>query len=47
MNMLRHENRNYEYELSDMYGKTGNWEAYDLLKDRINDKIIENYSFLK
>ncbi len=37
LNMLRHENEHYELELNKMFGKTGNDDAYILLKNKIND----------
>jgi hypothetical protein len=46
INMLRHENEHYEEELYNMFGKTGNNEAYFLLKERIYNEIIKVYPFL-
>lgn len=47
MNMLRHENEKYEEEIYKMFGKTGKDDAYFLLKERINKKILEQYPFLE
>ncbi len=46
LNMLRHENEHYELELNKMFGKTGNDDAYILLKNKINDEIFKIYPFL-
>lgn len=46
INMLRHECTNYEEELYNIFGRVGINERYNLLKDKVNNKILEVYPFL-
>jgi len=47
MNMLRHESEKYEEEIYKMFDKTGKDDAYSLLKNRVNKKILDQYPFLE
>lgn len=47
INYLRHQLTNYENELSRIYGKVGNDDAYTILKERINQAILDKYEWLK
>ncbi len=42
-NYLRHQLSNYEVELEGIFGKTGNSEAYRIVRRKINAKIQEVY----
>ena len=46
LNYLRHNLTNYEDELTEIFGKTGTDEAYDVLKERINKAILTQYNWL-
>ncbi len=46
-NYLRHECSEYEQQIDRMFGKVGNEAAYHRLKQRILEKIGEQYPFLK
>ncbi|MFZ3382608.1 MAG: hypothetical protein WA144_01655 [Candidatus Methanoperedens sp.] len=42
-NYLRHELSNYEDKLEEIFGKTGTYEAYIIIKKKIEKKIAEIY----
>lgn len=46
INMLRHNYSYYEEELSGLFGKSGKEDCYELLKEKVNNKIYEIYPFL-
>jgi hypothetical protein len=39
--MLRHECSNYHFLLDELFGQVGRWEAYAVIRDRINQKACE------
>lgn len=47
INYIRHNKTLYEYWLRKTFGKVGVHEAHDILKERINEKIIERNPWLK
>lgn len=46
-NYLRHNMTNYESELEKLFGKVGKYEAYNLLKTKINSAIFEKYAWIQ
>ena len=47
VNYLRHQLTNYEKELEEIFGKTGKYKAYKILKNKILNEIIKQYPKLK
>ena len=46
VNFLRHTSDEYEVELDKLVGKVGRFQAYNLLKQRVNEMIYDKYPFL-
>ena len=46
-NYLRHNMTNYESELEKLFGKVGKYDAYNLLKTKINSAIFDKYEWIK
>jgi len=46
LNFLRHTMTDYEKQLNTIWGKVGNSEAYQLLKEKVNNAIKEKYNWL-
>lgn len=46
LNYLRHHCTRYENELRNIFGKVGVDQAYEILKEKINNAILEKYPFL-
>lgn len=47
LNYLRHRCTRYEKELNQIFGKVGVDDAYVILKEKINNSILEKYPYLK
>jgi len=46
LNMLRHEQEHYEYEICQMFGKVGKDDGYAALREKIETEILKVYPFL-
>lgn len=47
VNYIRHQLTSYDKELKGIFGKTGKYKAYKILKNRVLDEIAKQYPILK
>ena len=47
INYLRHNMTNYHHKLTKLFGQVGKNIAYQILKDKVNNVILEKYDYLR